>query len=140
MSPFRGALVAGFFVVWFFIFVGGRYEWLYDVPRGCDSTMCADGECYGYSSHSSHSSHGGSSTSTFTGCKKCKPGYINGGMQCFASLTDLPPVQTAAGLGGDTYFSLIVAAQIAGASTELVLIQRLRKMDMMPPSELFGTH
>lgn len=58
-------------------------------------------------------------------------------MECFASVTDLPPVQTAAGLGGDTYFFLIVAAQMAGASTEIVLINRLRKMDMMPPSEMF---
>jgi hypothetical protein len=58
-------------------------------------------------------------------------------MECFRSVTDLPPVQTAAGLGGNTYFALIVTTQIAGASTELVLIKRLRDMDMMPPQEMF---
>ena len=94
-------------------------------------------------------------------------------MQCFESVTDLPPVETAAGLGGPTYFFLIVAAQVApslslslflslslclsvslsfclcrthfflmgaaqvaGASAEVLLIKRLRGMGMMPPSEM----
>jgi hypothetical protein len=138
-----GSLVCLAFTIWFFIFIGGRYEWLYDVPRQC-GPLCMEGECHrlgggGYSSSASSSSSSAATTHrvSYEGCMECKPGTINGGMQCFESVTELPPVETAAGLGGPTYFFLIVAAQIAGATTEVVLIQRLRGMGMMPPSEMF---
>jgi hypothetical protein len=40
------------------------------------------------------------------GCRQCVEGAINGGMQCFVDVTDLPPVEIAAALGGTTYFVL----------------------------------
>lgn len=130
-----GSLVCLGFAIWFFIFIGGRYEWLYDVPRQC-GPLCMPNECHrlGYSRRSSQG--GSADYPSFEGCLECQPGTINGGMQCFESVTDLPPVETAAGLGGPTYFFLIVAAQIAGASAEVLLIKRLRAMGMMPPSEM----
>ena len=40
-----GSLVCLGFAIWFFIFIGGRYEWLYNVPRQC-GPLCVEGECH----------------------------------------------------------------------------------------------
>ena len=98
-------------VVWLVIFIGGKYEWEHNVPIGCDEACAV---C---------------SSSSFTGvdpgCYECKPGYINGGLKCFDDLAALPPVSTAAGLGGQAYFTLIILAQVLGASCQVMLMVRL---------------
>lgn len=103
-------------VVWFIIFIGGKEEWEHEIPRSCGSrcAICSTGD----------------RSSLFTrnaapACYMCKPGFINGGLKCFDDVTDLPPVSTAASLGGTAYLTLIVVAQAVGASYQLLLMFRL---------------
>jgi len=124
-------IAVGAFVFWLFLFFGGKSEWMYGVREtarsGCDA-RCED--CWWRRGGSQYRGGGG------YGCTTCKEGYINSGMKCYASVTDLPPVVTAASLGGGTYFALIIMAQAAGISCEIGLIRRLRARGLMPTREI----
>jgi hypothetical protein len=110
-------------LIWAVIFLGGKHEWEYNVPTDC-GVGCQ--EC---------SSGGGFFGTPAGGCAFCAPGWINGGLQCFADPSALPPVSTAAGLGGGFYFTIIVMAQVAGASFQIVLMLRLHRRRLLSRRE-----
>lgn len=70
-------------------------------------------------------------------CQECEDGFLQTGQQCFKHLDNIPPVKVGAALGGSTYFGLIVATQVLGATSEILLIRRLRKRELMPAKEFF---
>lgn len=102
-------------VVWLVVFIGGRREWEHNVPRNCDS-RCED-RCDDDT------------------CNYCKEGFINGGLGCFDDVSQLPPVSTAAALGGTTYFVMIITAQVLGAACQLGLMWRLRQRRLLSKRE-----
>jgi len=104
-------------IIWGLIFFGGRSEWQHGIPTEC-SDMCA--EC----------GKGDLSFRT-TGCRRCKTGYLNGGMKCYTHLEDLPSVKTGAALGGGFYYYAIIVAQVLGASWEVMLLVRLRRRGLI---------
>jgi len=124
-SSEQSLLMAVCFGVWFFIFVGGYIEYMHNVPASCrpgdvglpgDELVCK--RC-------------GSG-----GCFECADGYVNHGAQCFKYLESFPTQIVGAALGGGLYFGLIVVTQFAGVATELFLICRLVKRQLMPKKEI----
>ena len=105
---------------WAVVFIGGYKEWLNDGVKSCESFRCA---------HACDAEDGA--------CDECLPGFINGGGACYDTVADLPPVKTAAGMGGGFYFTLIITAQVLGASIELVLIYRLQRLRLLRRTEIF---
>ena len=63
---------------------------------------------------------------------------LNGGGACYESAADLPPVRTAAGMGGGFYFAIIVGAQVLGALLEVVLILRWAEVRFSNPARTEG--
>lgn len=104
---------------WAVVFVGGYREWLHGGVKSCEADRCA---------HTCDGEDGA--------CDECLPGFINGGGACYDTVADLPPVKTAAGLGGGFYFTLIIMAQVLGASIELVLIYRLHRLRLLRRTEI----
>jgi len=106
--------------VWLFICLGSYSEWSYDIPVGRSSSCLEKWEVDGN-----------------RGCRVCRQGFINGGLKCFEHLEDLPPILTGARFGGGFYFALIVATQVGGAVSEVVLIRKVQRQGRLPRRELF---
>jgi len=122
---------------WLFIFMGGAIEWVRGVPNdGCPPqapssswTRLTEEQKRRYSFCRDCSWNGN--------CNLCAEGTINGGFQCFEHVDELPPVRAGAALGGATYFTLIILAQVAGTGCEISLIHLCRKHNMLQQRELF---
>ena len=142
------ALVVVVGTCWAFIFVGGYIEWTHGGLNRCDELCkeCGSGSSFGSGS-----------------CTECMPGKVccnrkgsnrrqapdltrrgplsaqlNGGGACYESAADLPPIRTAAGMGGGFYFAIIVGAQVLGALLEVVLILRWAEVGFSNPARTEG--
>ena len=120
----RTLIILGLFV-WGVIFLGGKHEWEHEVPKKCDDKCELCSGSRGFFRE----------TSSNRGCEICKEGYINGGLQCFDDPSFLPPVSTAAGLGGSFYFVIIIMAQVTGICCQLALMTRLFRRQLLSKRE-----
>jgi len=126
------------FSVWLFIFVVGIIEHMHDLRQSCQAgdPELGAGKPAWLSVANSDKACKQCSMKNRIDCDLCHTGYYNLGMQCFKHLENMPPLRTGAALGGTTYFALIVMTQVAGLTSEFILIRRLMKRKLMPRKEL----